>query len=172
MDDCCRHLQPGPEQMQPERCHSCKQPGKPVARETVEALIKPEFRDTVNGRASAFCETPTCPVVYYAADGWQALKTQLRVRVGLKETEDPIPVCYCFNVTEHMIREEVAQTGRSTASARIRAEVKSGNCRCEVENPSGQCCLGEVIQAEKRTTQAFAPVLETTNQVPKLINRP
>jgi hypothetical protein len=76
--------------------------------------------------------------------------------VGAKETEDPIPVCYCFNVTERMIHEEVAQTGRSTASTRIRAEVKAGNCRCEVENPSGRCCLGEVVAAEKRAVRAIA----------------
>lgn len=156
MDDCCRNLPPEPKQKQPERCDFCKQLGKSVAHETVEALIKPEFRDAVNGRAYAFCETPTCPVVYYTADGSQVLKTQLRVRVGLKETEDPIPVCYCFNVTERMIREEVAQTGRSTASARIRAEIKAGNCRCEVENPSGRCCLGEVVASEKRASHTRA----------------
>jgi hypothetical protein len=158
MDNCCRNPPPEPEQKQPERCHFCNQRGKLVARETVEALTKPEFREAVNGGAYAFCETPTCPVVYYAADGFHVLKPQLRVRVGLKETEDPIPVCYCFNVTERMIREEVAQSGRSTASARIRAEVKSGNCRCEVENPSGRCCLGEVTAAEKRALRAIADV--------------
>jgi bacterioferritin-associated ferredoxin len=92
-------------------------------------------------------------VVYYSSDGIQILKQQLRVRVGLKETDDPILLCYCFGVTERMIREEIRQTGRSTASARLRAEVKAGACRCEVENPSGRCCLGEVIQAEKQADQ-------------------
>lgn len=156
MDDCCRTVQPRPVQLQAGCCHSCNQRGKPVARETVEALIKSDFRDTVNGRAYAFCDTPTCPVVYYAADGSPVLKTQLRVRVGVKETEDPIPVCYCFNVTERMIREEIEQTGRSTASARIRTEVKAENCHGEVENPSGRCCLGDVVAAEKRAARGSA----------------
>jgi bacterioferritin-associated ferredoxin len=89
--------------------------------------------------------------VYYGGDGTQFRKDQIRVRVGLKETEDPVQVCYCFGVTERMIREEIRRTGRSTASARIRSEVKAGKCRCEVENPSGRCCLGEVIRAEKRS---------------------
>lgn len=156
MDDCCRNLQPKPVQEQTGFCHSCNQRGKPVAHETVEALIKPEFRDTMNERAYAFCDTPTCPVVYYTADGSQVLKPQLRVQVGIKETEDPIPVCYCFNVTERMIREEVERTSRSTASVRIRAEVKAGNCRCEAENPSGRCCLGDVTAAEKCALRAIA----------------
>jgi bacterioferritin-associated ferredoxin len=104
----------------------------------------------VNGSSYVFCETAHCPVVYYTADGTEFEKNQVRVRVGLKETEDPVPVCYCFGVTEGMIHEEVQRTGRSSASARIGVEVKEGNCRCEMENPSGRCCLGEVRQAEKR----------------------
>lgn len=75
------------------------------------------------------------------------------MRVGLKETEDPVPLCYCFGVTERMIREEIQRTDRSSVSARIRAEVKAGNCRCEVENPSGRCCLREVVLAEKRAAK-------------------
>jgi len=124
-----------------------------VAHGTVEALVQPELRDGLNGVTYFFCETPTCPVVYYSADGVRVLKQQLRVRVGNKETDDPTPVCYCLGVTERMIHKEIEQTGRSTASARIRAEVRAGNCRCEVENPSGRCCLGEVLQAEKQTDQ-------------------
>jgi hypothetical protein len=104
----------------------------------------------VKGGEYVFCETPTCPVVYSATDGMQFTKEHVRVRVGLKETEDPVPVCYCFGVTERMIDEEVQQTGRSSASTHIRTEIKAGHCRCEVENPSGQCCLGEVIRVEKR----------------------
>lgn len=148
MTGCCNGVSAACESEESRACPSCHHPGKPVVRETVEALVQPEHRDSLNGEAYCFCETPICPVVYYAGDGVRVLKQQLRVRVGLKETDDPI-VCYCFSVTERMIREEIQQTGQSTVSSCIRAEVKAGNCRCEVENPSGRCCLGEVIQAEK-----------------------
>lgn len=150
MTDCCSGASAASGFEKTGACPSCHHPGKPVARSTVEALVTPEFRHGLNGVAYAFCETQTCPVVYYSDDGARVPKQQLRVRVGIKETDDPIPVCYCFGVTERMIREEIEQTGRSTASARIRAEVRAGNCRCEVENPSGRCCLGEVVQAEKQ----------------------
>ena len=131
-------------------CHRCGRKGQPVDRTTIDALLKHKSLSQVNGSQYAFCETPSCPVVYYAADGTEFEKNQVRVRVGLKETEDPVTVCYCFRVTERMIREEVQRTGRSSASARIRADVNAGNCRCEVENPAGRCCVGEVRQAEKR----------------------
>ena len=131
-------------------CPQCGREGQPVDRTTVQALLNPEALGMVNGCQYVFCETPHCPVVYSAADGTQLRKAQVRVRVGLKETEDPVPICYCFGVTERMIREEIQRTGGSSASPRIRAEIKAGNCRCEVENPSGRCCLGEVRQAEKQ----------------------
>lgn len=152
MSDCCKTLgeptKPGDRFL----CHQCGREGQPVDRTTIDALLKPESLSQVNGSQYAFCETPNCPVVYYAADGTEFEKNQIQVRVGLKEPEDPVPVCYCFGVTERMIHEEIQRTGRSSASARIRAEVKEGNCRCEVENPSGRCCLGEVIRAEKHAT--------------------
>ncbi len=161
MSTCCKTL--GEPKRQGDRllCPHCRREGRPVDRTTVQALLKPESLSQVNGTEYAFCGTPHCPVVYYAADGTEFKKNQVRVRVGLKETEDPLLVCYCFGVTERMIREDVQRTGRSSASARIRAEVNAGNCRCEVENPAGRCCVGEVIQAEKR-----AAVESTGNVTP------
>ncbi len=151
MADCCMALSAAAKkQGKGLVCQQCGRPGKPVGRITVEALLKPELRGHINGTPYAFCENPGCSVVYFAQDGTRFTKDQIRVRVGLKEKEDPIPVCYCFGVTERMIQEEIERTGRSTASSRIRTEVKAGTCRCEVENPSGRCCLGEVSRVEKR----------------------
>jgi hypothetical protein len=150
MTDCCKTYWEPTQTGNRVLCPRCGRGGQPVDQITVQALLKPEALGEVNGSQYALCETPNCPVMYYAADGTQFKKEQVRVRVGLKETEDPVPVCYCFGVTERMIHEEIQRTGWSSASARIRAEVKEGNCRCEVENPSGRCCLGEVIRTEKR----------------------
>ncbi len=151
MGDCCMAL-PATAKKQTKGlvCLRCGGTGKPVDRITVEALLKLEFRARADGAPYVFCETSDCPVVYFARDGVLFTKDQIRVRVGVKERENPILVCYCFGITKQMIREEVRQTGLSTASTRIRTEVKAGVCRCEVENPSGRCCLGEVAQAEKR----------------------
>lgn len=152
MIDCCKAPREPKRQGNQILCNQCGREGRPVDRVTVEALLKTEALGEVRGKEYMFCETPHCPIVYYAADRTEFEKNQVRVRVGVKETEDPVPVCYCFGVTERMIHEEIQGTGRSSASARIRAEVKAGNCRCEVENPSGRCCLGDVIRAEKQAT--------------------
>jgi hypothetical protein len=95
-----------------------------------------------------FCEAPGCDAVYFALDAQAPVfrHGDLIVRVGSKETADPIPVCYCFGFTRKNIQDEIAETGRSAIGERITAEVKAGNCACEVKNPSGKCCLGSVTQ--------------------------
>jgi len=95
-----------------------------------------------------FCEAPGCDAVYFPLDGQAPLfrRGDLIVRVGAKETMDPIPVCYCFGFTRQDIWDEIGSTGKSTAAARIKAEVEAGRCACEVRNPSGKCCLGDVTR--------------------------
>jgi Zinc binding domain len=96
-----------------------------------------------------FCDSSECEVVYFPLDTQAPLfrRGDLMVRVGSKETADPIPVCYCFGFTREDIENEIAKTGRSTVADRIKTEVNAGNCACEVKNPSGKCCLGEVTRA-------------------------
>ena len=93
-----------------------------------------------------FCEAQDCDVVYFALDSQAPVfrRSDLLVRVGVKETADPIPVCYCFGFTRGNIQDEITNTGRSTIAERISEEIKTGNCACEVKNPSGKCCLGTV----------------------------
>ncbi len=38
----------------------------------------------------------------------------------------------------------------------IAREIKAGHCACEVKNPSGRCCLGDVRAYEKRAAQSEA----------------
>lgn len=124
--------------------------GKPVKPLTLRALLKPHLRDQVRDEVYRFCGDPTCEVVYFSANGAQSfVKNDLLVRVGIKETEAPRPLCYCFGHSVESIRDEYAATGECTAVEAIRAEVKAGTCRCEVTNPGGGCCLGDVIKATK-----------------------
>jgi hypothetical protein len=107
-----------------------------------------------------FCQAAGCDAVYFPLDTQAPLfrRDALMVRVGSKETADPIPVCYCFGFTRKDIQEEIAETGHSTVANRISAEVKAGNCACEVKNPSGKCCLGDITRiAMDRLNQKGEP---------------
>lgn len=98
-----------------------------------------------------FCDASDCEVVYFA---WNAgaprfNREHLVVRVGAKEMADPIPICYCFGFTRQDIWDEIRSTGKSTLAERITTEVEAGHCACEVKNPSGKCCLGDVARTVK-----------------------
>lgn len=130
-------------------CPACEQVGRPVADATVRAMLDPGHAERLLCVERRFCRTPSCEVLYYGSDGRIARKQDARVRVGVKETEDPIPLCYCFGFDRADVELEIAQTGGCTVPERIAAEVGAGRCACEVKNPSGACCLGEVRAAVK-----------------------
>jgi hypothetical protein len=131
-------------------CPVCHAKGKPVGLLTVRSLVKRGHQSQIGAISYLFCETSTCPVVYFDGEGNHFDKSHLRVRVGLKETEDPIPVCYCFDFTERKILDEIAATGQSTVMDYITKKVQAGECACEIKNPSGCCCLGNVNKVVKR----------------------
>jgi Zinc binding domain len=137
---------------------SCGAVGRPVGELTLRALLPPEVAASLLGAERCLCRTTSCDVLYFGADGRTVRKQEAGLRVGLKETEDPIPLCYCFGFTRAQVREEVALTGDTTIPARITQAVKDGACACERTNPSGTCCLGEVVKAVREAKAAGTPV--------------
>jgi hypothetical protein len=131
-------------------CPATGRRSKQVALLTVRSLVQ-QLPLAMPSTAYYFCDDPACDVVYFPSNPEAPIfrRSELLVRVGTKETEDPIPVCYCFGFTRQDIWDEIRQTGKSTVAERITAEVKAGNCACEVKNPSGKCCLGNVKRTAK-----------------------
>jgi Zinc binding domain len=135
------------------RCPNCGETGQPVSPVTLKHMVRPDFLELVSKTGFRFCRAVDCSTVYFHADGEVLKKTDLRVRVGLKETLDPVLVCYCFGFTERMLLEEIQASGHTTIPERIKAEIKAEHCACELRNPQGSCCLGNVRAAEKRARQ-------------------
>jgi len=146
-------------------CPAAGKRGKPVPLVTLRSLVLPEHAAVVEGREWFFCSLPDCEVVYFTPDGQTLEKNALKVRVGLKEREAPRPVCYCFGHTVESIREEIEKMGRSTVVASIKENVEAGACSCEVLNPKGTCCLGDVNEVVKEALASNgAPRPEETQQ--------
>ncbi|HBP87641.1 MAG TPA: hypothetical protein PKK23_14700 [Nitrospirales bacterium] len=125
-------------------------PTKPVARTTVEGLLKPEFKPNLLPQSYYFCNAPDCDIVYVSeGEDHLVTKDMLIVRVGIKETEDPIPLCYCFGFERADVQEDIRRKNRTDIEIIIRQRVKAKECWCEKANPSGGCCLGEVTKAIK-----------------------
>jgi Zinc binding domain len=131
-------------------CPRCGARGQTVGRETLAALLTRDALARLQDGPYFFDRSPDCEVVNFSNEtDAHFSKRDLRVRVGIKESDPPIPICYCFGHTIRSARSEIQATGRSTVAAQITKEIKAGNCACEVKNPSGRCCLGEVNKAVK-----------------------
>ncbi|MEX2247016.1 MAG: hypothetical protein WEC75_10040 [Dehalococcoidia bacterium] len=129
----------------PLACPECRQPGKRVQSITVKALLaRPltELRDVEYW----FCRTAECPTVYYSSDGEQRFdESAVRERVCQKHPgDDDVFVCYCFRHTTGTIKTDLATNGRSTVVDAITAGIQAGRCACDIRNPQGSCCLGNV----------------------------
>lgn len=128
-------------------CPRCGEKGKPVSLATVGGMAKIEVAAAKLGAQEyKLCRNRDCSVVYYAGEV-RIEKSELRVPVNFKERNYEGPVCYCFNHTVASIRAEIQTKGDSTAQQMIMQEVKAGRCACEVKNPAGTCCLGDVARA-------------------------
>ncbi len=143
-----------------DRCPECGGKGKSVDLITVKALLARSLLE-IEGQAYRFCPNADCPVVYYGVDVPQVFyEADLRERVFQKHPTDPdVFVCYCFGYRVGDVEAEVKATGTSAAPERITAGVKAQKCACEVRNPQGSCCLGNVRSVIKRVLEEMpAPV--------------
>jgi hypothetical protein len=125
-------------------CPSCGAAGRQVKAETVRSLMRKERLGDITEDGYFFCGTPECETVYFTEDGRTFLKADLSVRVGIKETSAPRPICYCFGHSMEGIAEEIRLTGKSEAAQDIRARMKEEGCSCATKNPQGSCCLKTV----------------------------
>jgi hypothetical protein len=66
-------------------------------------------------------------------------------------------LCYCFGYSQESLKAEWVATGRLDSVEAIRAAIKEGRCRCAEMNPSGTCCLGDVLEAVREIQGATAP---------------
>jgi hypothetical protein len=145
MADCCSKSSSEPRD---ERCPECGRAGRKVGRITLLALLRPAALPRLSAREHRFCASSECAVVYFG-DGEMFVREDVLVPVFQKEPEGERTVCYCFAVSERDIRSEVEASGRSKAADRIKALVQAERCACEVRNPQGSCCLGNVTAVAK-----------------------
>jgi hypothetical protein len=131
-------------------CPACGQAGKPIPLETVKAQLAVILRSTRKVEY-LFCKTQSCRVIYFSADGIQTYEVNhIREQVYQKEPENAeVFVCYCF---EHRVGEIAAATPERRAAILddIKTGIQSGQCACDLRNPQGSCCLGNVRSLLKR----------------------
>ncbi len=138
------------------RCPACQALGKPVQTQTIKALLAISLR-AVQHAAYRFCRTPVCPVVYYAEDGPATFTVeQVRERVYQKEPANSnVFVCYCFR---HTVGDVAVAEDKVTLLQEITRGIQAGQCACDLRNPQGSCCLGNVRALVAQFEAKAAPV--------------
>ncbi|HXG86610.1 MAG TPA: hypothetical protein VNI84_21510 [Pyrinomonadaceae bacterium] len=149
MDCCCSGANTSKETPQ-NACGGCDETGRDVSRQTVVHHVKSEKLFSVGDEEYKFCSSQNCAVVYYAISGQTFMIDDARELVTSKTTGDARPLCYCFGFTEGFARQEIARTGESSVSKQVSRFIKEKLCSCEIRNPSGVCCLGEINKILKR----------------------
>ncbi|MGH9461002.1 MAG: putative iron-sulfur cluster-binding metallochaperone [Vicinamibacteria bacterium] len=124
-------------------CPLCRSLGRSVQLITVKSLLTARALEKLTLQDHRFCATPDCEVVYYSEQTVYR-REGVRVPVFQKEPSGRRIVCYCFEVSE-----DDADAG---AESRIRTHVQAGRCACELRNPEGRCCLGNLWAFTRVTT--------------------
>ncbi len=129
-------------------CPHCGVDGRRVDPITLKALLTGEALRRGIPRSPRFCATERCPVVYFGERGTTSFtESDLTVSVHAKHPlNDTVPVCYCFGFDA----ASIARAPAGAVRAEVAAEVRAGHCACEVRNPKGACCLGDIVAAERR----------------------
>lgn len=138
------------------RCPKCAQLGADVDRITLKALLTADGLRRGVPRQPHYCATRDCPVVYFDREGDVCFtEDELTVRAYAKHLDDStVPACYCFTVTVGAMSDA---TRARELREMVSREVQAGHCACEVKNPKGACCLGDLVRIERaETTTASA----------------
>lgn len=168
--DCCATtscaVEPQPAAAQIQPCPACGNQGKKISMETVKAMLAVTLHAIQPARTYLFCRTIDCPIVYFATDGGETFTEQaLRECVYQKHPDDDdVFVCYCFRHTPGSIRAELLATGQSTVVATVTRGTRVGQCACELRNPQGSCCLGNigaVVKRVERESKDSFPAIST-----------
>ena len=140
-------------------CPECGKTGKPVQGQTVKALVSATLHE-VQEIQYLFCRTQTCPIVYFSTDSEQIFTVgEIRERVYQKEPEaQDVLICYCFRHTVGDLRAASPEE-RIAIVDDINTGINVGQCACDLRNPQGSCCLGNV---RARIKQLEKPAVATT----------
>lgn len=155
MNDCCGSPVAEP---RAHACASCAERGSPVQLQTVKALLTEVALRRLQLTHYRFCANATCETVYFGDAGDQFGTADIRVHVWQKQPGGGRLLCYCFGETEADIRRDLLEHRRTDVVARIREHIAAQRCACDIRNPRGACCLGDVMAAVKRIERSMLSV--------------
>jgi hypothetical protein len=130
-------------------CPGCRTRGANVELRTLKGLLTSAALPRLQTVSHRFCKSPDCDVVYFDETGAAFRTTDVRTPIWQKSVGDDRTICYCFAETEAGLRADVERDTNSVID-RIRAHIEACRCACDIRNPRGVCCLGDLATIMKR----------------------
>lgn len=113
-------------------------------------MLKPAILSTLDANLlHYFCASKDCDVVYFDSNKKTYVTSEIKVPVHQKSDSFDTPVCYCFGWTKEKINQYVDEGHTPNPLEQIRENMKADRCGCEINNPQGSCCLGNVTNYVK-----------------------
>jgi len=126
-------------------CPESATDSKKIQHRTIEHLVKQDLVERILDSQYYYCADADCPVVYFSPDGASKFTIdELQLAVFEKDSGKNVNVCYCYDWTRGRIEDEIRETGVSTASKEVAEKVRASLCECDIKNPKGTCCLGDL----------------------------
>lgn len=130
MSNCCSNRS---SQSGMQNCPQCGQSCKSVAMRTLYHQVRFPENHSIALDSYYFCTAKECSMGYFSQTGHSIPKQALRSYQDIAEDK----ICYCFDINASVLTEDNAETLKNF----VIQKTKSGDCACEIRNPSGQCCL-------------------------------
>ena len=141
-DTCCEYSNPAV-----AKTARCPVNGKlypQVGIKTVLHHVKRPWTREIHGPGFYFCDDPDCDVVYFDANNHLLRREAIRIDVGQKSRHARRAVCYCFDMTQADIENDLLRCRQFVVQ-----RTRDAACDCEIRNPSGKCCLKDFPRATR-----------------------
>ncbi len=126
-------------------CNTCGAQAQKVNYKTVLMMLKFEQIKVAKEANYFLCANPDCNTVYFSNKlNVVYNKNDVRIKIGFKEKAEPKLVCYCFDITEKQVTDDIKEKGDSSIVEFITEKTKNKLCACSIKNPTGKCCLKNV----------------------------
>ena len=142
--------------------------GKRLLRKTLANHFKPEFWNLITDNGFYFCPVRDCPVYYFNNEQGIYLgsdNVQTTVMHKIEIGSENRPACYCKNVLESTIMDEllVRKCCDSLIDIQNFTQANTGK-DCAITNPTGRCCgkqIREILQwAMDKRMEIEIPLME------------
>lgn len=157
-----------PSNIDPNRiCPVSGTQGLRVTIVTLRGHVFEKYWDIIDDKDYFFCPNKDCYIVYFNnAKEYFFSTSDVKTRVSQKSGEEPRPICYCLNVLEHKIIDEIVikKCCSSLEDIKKYTGARTGKL-CHIRNPSGRCCGPQVNEVISKSIELLSQEEESVDKV-------